>query len=120
METQRQKKINTLLQQEITSLLQGAIREQGVKNLILSVSKVKLTVDLSMAKVYLSVFPHDKASETLTGIKKNSTVVKHDLAQKLRHDLRKVPDLQFFLDDSLEYIDEIEDSLLRKNDPLKK
>ena len=119
METQRQKKINALLQQEITALLQGAIRAQGVKNLVLSVSKVNITVDLSVAKVYLSIFPHHKAKEILQGIQGNQNVLKHDLAQHLRNDLRKVPDLIFYLDDSLEYIDAIEASLTRKNDPLK-
>lgn len=119
METQRQKKINALLQQEITALLQGAIRAQGVKNLVLSVSKVSITVDLSAAKVYLSIFPHYKAKEILQGIQGNKNVLKHDLAQRLRNDLRKVPDLIFYLDDSLEYIDAIEASLTRKNDPLK-
>jgi ribosome-binding factor A len=119
METQRQKKINSLLQQEITSLLQGAIRTQGVKNLVLSVSKVTITVDLSLAKVYLSVFPANKSKDTLEGIKGNKAVLKHDLAKRLRNDLRKVPDLAFYLDDSLEYIDSIEDSLKRKNNPLK-
>jgi ribosome-binding factor A len=55
----------------------------------------------------------------LEGIKGNKTVLKHDLAKRLRNDLRKVPDLAFYLDDSLEYIDAIEDSLKRKNNPLK-
>jgi len=119
METQRQKKINALLQQEITTLLQGAIRAQGVKNLVLSISKVIITIDLSVAKVYLSIFPHHKAKEVLEGIKSNKNVVKHDLAQHLRNDLRKIPDLIFYLDDSLEYIDAIEASLTQKNDPLK-
>ena len=119
METQRQKKINVLLQQEITFLLQVAIRTQGVKNLVLSVSKVAVTVDLSLAKVYLSVFPANKAKETLGGIIENKAVLKHDLAKRLRNDLRKVPDLAFNLDDSLDYIDAIEDSLKRKNNPLK-
>lgn len=119
METQRQKKINALLQQEITALLQGAIRTQGVKNLVLSVSKVSITVDLSVAKVYLSIFPHNKAKEVLQGIQGNKNVLKHDLAQRLRNDLRKVPDFIFYLDDSLEYIDAIEASLTRKYDPLK-
>ena len=120
METQRQKKINALLQQEITALLQGAIRTQGVKNLVLSVSKVAITADLGVAKVYLSIFPNDKAKEVLEGIKGNKNVLKHDLSQQLRNDLRKVPDLIFYLDDSLEYIDAIEASLTRKNNPLKK
>lgn len=119
METQRQKKINALLQQEITALLQGAIRTQGVKNLILSVSKVAINVDLSVAKVYLSIFPANKAAETLAGIKENKQVLKHDLAQRLRNDLRKVPSLAFYLDDSLAYIEGIEDSLKRKKNPLK-
>ena len=119
METQRQKKISALLQQEITALLQGAIRAQGVKNLVLSVSKVSITADLSVAKVYLSIFPHDKAKEILEGIRANKNVLKHDLAQQLRNDLRKVPNLLFFLDDSLEYIDAIENLLTLKNDPLK-
>ena len=119
METQRQKKINALLRQEITSLLQGAIRTQGVKNLVLSISKVAITVDLSVAKVYLSVFPAVKAKETLEGIRVNKGVLRHDLAKLLRNDLRKVPALDFYLDNSLDYVDAIEDSLKRKNNPLK-
>ncbi len=74
METQRQKKINTLLQQEITSLLQGAIRTQEVKNLVLSVSKVTITVDLKLAKVYLSVFPANKSKDALEGVKGNKAI----------------------------------------------
>jgi ribosome-binding factor A len=119
METQRQKKINALLQQEITLLLQNAIREKGIKNLILSVSKVVVTIDLTVAKVYLSVFPHEIAKSVLDGIKKNASVLKNDLAQKLRHDLRKIPNLCFYLDDSLEYIDAISSSLKLREDPLK-
>ena len=119
METQRQKKINALLQQEITFLLQGAIRTQGVKNMVLSVSKVAVTVDLSLAKVYLSVFPANKAKETLGGIRENKDVLKHDLTKRRRNDLRNGADMAFNRDDSLDYIDAIEDSLKRKNNPLK-
>ena len=57
MESPRQKKIAALLQQEIAQLLQGAIRKEGVSNLLVSVTKVNVTVDLSIAKVYLSLFP---------------------------------------------------------------
>ena len=57
MESPRQKKIAALLQLEIAQLLQGAVRQEGVSNLILSVTKVHVTVDLSIAKIYLSVFP---------------------------------------------------------------
>ena len=60
-ETPRQKKINTVLQQEIASLLQEAIRKGSVSNLMVSITKVHVTADLSIAKIYLSVFPNDKA-----------------------------------------------------------
>ena len=60
MESPRQKKIAALLQLEIAQLLQGAVRQEGVSNLILSVTKVHVTVDLSIAKIYLSVFPQNK------------------------------------------------------------
>ena len=86
---------------------------------MLSVSNVSITADLSVAKVYLSIFLLVIAKEILEGIRANKNVLKHDLAQQLRSDLRKVPNLLFFLDDSLEYIDAIEHSLTRKNDPLK-
>ena len=91
METQRQKKINALLQQEITFLLQGAIRTQGVKNLVLSVSKVGITVDLSLAKVYLSVFPANKAKETLEGIKANKACLLYTSPSPRDRSLSRMP-----------------------------
>ncbi|MCL4146005.1 UNVERIFIED_CONTAM: hypothetical protein GTU68_024621 [Idotea baltica] len=88
---------------------------QGV---IISVSKVSVTVDLSVAKVYLSIFPNDKGPGLIEGIKSNSPLIKHELAQRTRHQLRRMPQLEFFIDDSLEYIDKIEQSLKGKENPI--
>lgn len=60
METNRQKKIGALLQTDLVDILQGEIRKNSISNLIISVSKVNVTSDLSIAKVYLSVFPSEK------------------------------------------------------------
>ena len=84
-----------------------------------SVSKVKVTVDLSVATVYLSIFPNDKGKELLEGIKSNAPLIKHEIAQRTKHQLRRMPKLTFFIDDSLEYMDQIEQSLKGKENPIK-
>lgn len=119
MESPRQKKIAALLQQEIAQMLQGAVRKEGVANLLISVTKVSVTVDLSIAKIYLSLFPPEKAVEVLKGIQSNSFQVKHDLAKLLKNQLRKIPELNFYLDDSLDYIEKIDEALQANNDPIK-
>jgi ribosome-binding factor A len=118
MESPRQKKIAALLQQEIAQLLQGAIRKEGVNNLLVSVTKVSVTVDLSVAKIYLSLFPSKEAGKWLEGIQSNAFQVKHDLAQLLRNELRRIPELLFFLDDSLDYIEGIDAALKATENPI--
>lgn len=118
MESPRQKKIAALLQQEVAQLLQGAIRKEGVNNLLVSVTKVSVTVDLSIAKVYLSLFPSKDAAEWLKGIQSNAFQVKHDLAQILKNDLRRIPELLFFMDDSLDYIEGIDAALQSPENPI--
>lgn len=117
-ESQRQKKIASVLQRDLVDVLQRAATQGGMHGIIISVSKVKVTVDLSVAKVYLSIFPNEKGKELIEGIKSNSPLIKHELAQRTRHQLRRMPQLEFFLDDSLEYIDQIERSLKGKINPL--
>lgn len=119
MESNRQKKIAGILQQDLAEVLQRAAADGGLKGVIISVSKVSVTVDLSIAKVYLSIFPNNKAKELLEGIRTNTPLIRHELAQRTRHQLRRMPQLEFFIDDSLEYIDGIERSLREGDDPLK-
>ncbi len=119
MESNRQKKIAGILQQDLVDVLQRAASDGEMKGVIISVSKVSVTVDLSIAKVYLSIFPNREAGELLKGIRSNTPLIRHELAQRSRHQLRRMPTLEFFIDDSLEYIDNIERSLKGEEDPIK-
>ena len=118
METNRQKKIGGVLQKDLVDILQGEVRKNGVANLVISVSKVVVTTDLSVAKVYLSVFPQNKAKDLLEAIKSNSQLIKHDLSQRVKLQLRKVPNLSFYIDDSLDYIEKIDSALSKKENPI--
>ena len=118
METNRQKKIGGVIQKDLVDILQGEVRKNGITNLIISVSKVTVTTDLSVATVHLSIFPQEKAAETLVAIKTNSTLIKHDLSQRVRLQLRKVPNLVFFIDDSLDYIEKIDNALKNQENPI--
>ncbi len=111
METTRQAKIARLLQKELSEIFrQQTAKTHGV---IISVSAVKVTPDLSIARAYLSVFPSTNAQEIMNNINLSAKTIRYELAQKVRFQLRKTPELQFYLDDSLDYIENI-DHLLEK------
>ena len=118
METNRQKKIGSVLQKDLVDILQGEVRKNGISNLIISVSKVIVTTDLSVAKVYLSVFPQEKATDLLAAVKSNCLLIKHDLSQRVKLQLRKVPNLSCYIDDSLDYIEKIDNALSIKENPI--
>ncbi|UAB76473.1 30S ribosome-binding factor RbfA [Mesoflavibacter sp. SCSIO 43206] len=117
-ESQRQKKIASVLQRDLVDILQGAATKGGLRGVIISVSKVKVTADLTDAKVYLSIFPNDKGKELLEGIKANTPFIRHEIAQRTKNQLRRMPQLMFYIDDSLEYIDKIEKSLKGEDNPI--
>lgn len=119
METNRQKKIGALLQNDLVDILQGEVRKNGISNLVISVSKVAVTTDLSIAKVYLSVFPSERGGEMLNAIKSNAPLIKHDLSQRVKLQLRKVPNLVFYIDDTLDQIEKIDRELSGENNPIK-
>ena len=118
MESQRQKKIASVLQRDLVDVLQGAARKGGMTGIIISVTQVKVTVDLSIAKIYLSIFPIQQAKILIDGITSNTSIIKHELAQRTKNQLRRMPHLLFFLDDSLEYIDKIEKILKEPENPI--
>lgn len=118
METQRQKKIAGVIQKDLADILQRAATDGGMKGTLISISKVTVTTDLSIAKVYVSVFPNNKAAELLEGMNAQQPLIKHNLAQRTKHQLRRIPQLSFYLDDSLEYIDGIEQSLKKGENPI--
>ena len=117
--TPRQNKFASLIQKEIAILLQKQIREEGLNKLLISVTKVNITSDLSIARIFLSIYPSSQAKKVLESIQNNSFKVKHNLAIILKNQIRKIPTINFFLDDSLDYIDDIEKALKSKDNPIK-
>ncbi len=109
MESTRQAKISRLLQKELSEIFrQQTAKTQGV---LVSVSVVRVSPDLSVARAYLSVFPSDKGNTILENVNRNAKSIRYELAQKVRYQLRKTPELTFFLDDSLDYIENIDNLL---------
>ncbi|MCB0451643.1 MAG: 30S ribosome-binding factor RbfA [Aequorivita sp.] len=118
-ESNRQKKIAGVLQSDLANVLQNMLREAGQMGIIISVSKVSVTTDLSIAKVYVSVFPADKAEAIVAELNKVKPNIKHQIAQLTKNQLRKMPNLSFYNDDSLEYIEKIDKAVKGEENPLK-
>lgn len=111
MQETRQARISRLLQKELADIFQSQTRMMcGV---LVSVTRVKISPDLSICTAYLSVFPSDKGEELLENIRGNEKSVRYELGTRVRNQLRIIPELRFFLDDSLDYLEKI-DGLLKK------
>ena len=110
MESTRLSKIERLLQKELSDIFQK--QTQAMHGILISVSVVRVSPDLSVARAYLSIFPSDKSKEMLENIR-NTKAIRFDLGQRIRKQVRKIPELTFFIDDSLDYIENI-DNLLKK------
>lgn len=86
---------------------------RAMHGVMISVTRTKVSPDLSICTAYLSIFPSERSEELLQNIEKNNQQIRYALGQRIRHQLRIVPELRFFIDDSLDYIDRI-DELLKK------
>ncbi|WP_339661017.1 30S ribosome-binding factor RbfA [uncultured Polaribacter sp.] len=118
-ETNRQRKIAGVLQKDLVDVLQKAAQD-GMKGVIISVSKVHVTSDLGVAKVYLSIFPSINRDEIVKGVISNTVLIRHEMAKRTKNQLRRMPELLFFGDDTLDYIENIDKSLSGKDeDPIK-
>ena len=115
METNRQKKIAGVLQKDLAEVLQHAAQD-GLKGVIISVTKVNVTSDLGQAKVYISVFPQLKREIILKGVQENTSTIRYEMAKRTRDQLRRMPELSFYIDDSLDYIEDIDNALRGKNE----
>ena len=109
MDSTRQQKISRLIQKELSDIFQK--QTKGMHGVLVSVSAVRISPDLSVCRGYLSVFPSERSAEILAKINNNVRELRYELGGRLRHQLRIIPELKFFVDDSLDYIDHI-DSLL--------
>ena len=112
MENTRQEKIAKQIQRDIAEIFQRDIAE-SLRGVLVTVTAVRVSPDLGYAKVYVSVFPVEKAQATLDIINQQNRLIRGALGRRMRFQVKVIPELQFFVDDSLEYIENI-DSLLKK------
>jgi ribosome-binding factor A len=111
MQETKQNKIARLLQKELSLIFQQQTR--ATHGVMISVTRTKISPDLSICTAYLSVFPSEKGEEILSNINANSKQIRYELGTRVRNQMRIIPELRFFIDDSLDYIEHI-DELLKK------
>lgn len=111
METTRQNKIARLIQKELSEIFM--LQTKGMKGVLVSVSTCRISPDLSVCRAYLSVFPSERSEEIVKNINNNMKAIRYELGGRVRHQLRIIPELKFFVDDSLDYIENI-DKLLKE------
>ena len=111
MQETRQNRISRLLQKELSLIFQSQTRM--MHGVMVSVTRVKISPDLSVCTAYLSIFPSERGEELMQNIQKNEKSIRYELGTRVRNQLRIIPELRFFIDDSLDYIEHI-DELLKK------
>lgn len=119
METTRQKKIAGILQNDLTLILQKLLKSVGKNSVISSITKVKVSPDLSLAKIYVSVFPINQVKTVLELIEINKSSIRNSLGILIKNQVRRIPALAFYVDDSLEQISKIEKALQEDSNPIK-
>jgi ribosome-binding factor A len=111
MQETRQNKIARLLQKELSLIFQQQTR--ATHGVMISVTRTKISPDLSICTAYLSVFPSEKGEEILANINANNKQIRYELGTRVRNQMRTIPELRFFIDDSLDYIEHIDELLKR-------
>ena len=111
MQETRQNKIARLLQKEMSVIFQEQTR--SLHGVMVSVTRVRISPDLSICTAYLSIFPSEKSEELIKNITKNEKQIRYELGTRVRYQLRIIPELRFFIDDSLDYIERIDELLKR-------
>ena len=111
MQETRQNRIARLLQKELSLIFQSQTRM--MRGVMVSVTRCRISPDLSICTAYLSVFPSEKGEEIISNVNANNKTIRYELGTRVRNQLRIIPELRFFIDDSLDYIDHI-DELLKK------
>ncbi|HEX6333919.1 MAG TPA: 30S ribosome-binding factor RbfA [Flavisolibacter sp.] len=109
-EGKRQKQIGGLIQEEINSIFQR-MGLSFVGGAMVSISSVKVTPDLLEARVYLSIFQSADPKQVLKKVEEHQWEIKKELAARIKHQLRRIPELKFFLDDTLDHVFRMEELL---------
>ena len=106
METTRQNKIARLIQKELSDIFQR--QTQATHGVLISVSVCRISSDMSVCRAYLSVFPSEKSAEIVANVNQNMKTIRYELGRRVRMQLRIIPELKFFVDDSLDYVENID------------
>ena len=109
MESTRQSKISRLIQKELSDIF--LMQAKSMNGVLVSVTAVRISPDLSIARVYISVFPSERGDEIVKNLNNNMRAIRCELGSRLRHQLRIIPELKFFIDDSLDYLERIDELL---------
>lgn len=109
-ESIRQQKIARQIQSDMAEIFQRDGKPCTLGTL-LTVTAVRVSPDFGYAKIYLSIFPFERSEEVLRAVEEKNWFLRRELGRRVKHQLKEVPELQFFLDDSLEYIRNIEEKL---------
>ncbi len=112
METTRQQKIARQVQKDIADIFQKEGAEI-VRGTLVTVTAVRVSPDFSYAKIYVSIFPFDRNEAVMKALEQNNWFIRRALGQRIRNQLKVIPEIQFFLDDSLEYIEQIDRAIHR-------
>lgn len=112
MQETRQNKVARLFQKELSLIFQSQTR--AMHGTMVSVTRCKVSPDLGICTAYLSVFPSDKGEKILANIRANDKNVRYELGKKIGKQVRIVPELRFFIDDSLDYLERIDELLQSK------
>lgn len=112
MDSTRQQKIARLLQRDIAEIVQKEMADVTRGSLV-TITNVRVSPDLAYAKIFVSVFPFERSEAMLEAINSESWLIRKMLGARIRNQLKVVPELEWFIDDSLEYINNI-DNLLKK------
>ena len=107
MEGTRQNKVNRQIQKDLGEIFQRQ-SQSLLQGKMITVTTVRVSPDLGIAKVYLSIFPSTNKDDVFALVKQNTKAIRHELAQRIKNQMRIVPELQFFIDDSLDYIENID------------
>jgi ribosome-binding factor A len=108
----RQEKVSKQIQKDVAEIIQHYSKEIAPGK-ILTITEVRITPDLGLARILISVFPSENNQEIVNELNNKKSFYRNELSKKLRHQLKKMPEVEFFLDDSLNYIEKI-DKLLNK------
>lgn len=112
MESTRLTRVEKQIQKDLSEIFLPLAKSLANGKMI-TVTRVRLTPDLGLAKIYISIFPSQGGQTDVDTISTHTSQIRNELGQRIRHQVRKIPELKFYLDDSLDYIENI-DNLLKE------